>query len=321
MSEDWPGLAITVSREKRTNRCLQLSSITAAPNLLRLEAHPFRHLLWNTRQELWHHAPMPSNGHVSLGSLIILLASTTVRPSYAAGPWVDRSITLPRHDWAFDVGLGIGHLDVPSSPTGVGLNLEGAVGVTRRLEIGVRTGIRFGNDGRVTRADEYGRLFDRQTFGTNNSNVANPEFRIRGAVLEGEVVELGLEGRAALPFEDNSRFGMQFGLPLAFHLGNSVRLDTGAYVPVVLYDPTLYAISVPLDVWIQATTRLWLGPMTGVRLQQGAFERTDWSLGFGLGYSITRALDLKAMMLMPGINHTEGARNFGAGVGIQVRIE
>ena len=265
---------------------------------------------------------MPNTRHLLLGSLVIVLVSTTVRPTHAAGPWVDRSITLPRHDWAFDVGLGIGHLDVPNSPTGAGLNLEGRVGVTRRLEIGLRTGFRFGNDGRATRADEYGRLFDRQTFGTNNSNVANPEFRIRGAVVEGEVVELGLEGRAALPFEDNSHFGMLFGLPLAFHLGSSVRLDTGAYVPVVLCDPTLYAISVPLDVWIQATAKLWLGPMTGFRSQhQGAAERTDWSFGFGLGYSITRALDLKAMMLMPGINHPEGARNFGVGVGIQVRIE
>ena len=62
--------------------------------------------------------------------------------------------------------------------------------------------------------------------------------------------------------------------------------------------------------------------MTGVRLyHQGNFDRTDWSLGFGLGYSITRALDLKTMVLMPGINHPEGARNIGAGVGIQVRIE
>ena len=265
---------------------------------------------------------MSSNRHSLLGSLVILLASATVRPTYAAGPWVDRSITLPRHDWAFDFGLGIGHLDAPNSPTGAGLNLEGAVGVTRRLEIGLRTGFRFGNDGRATKADEYGRLFDRQTFGTNHSNVANPEFRIRGAVVESAVVELALEGRATLPFEDNARFGMMFGLPLAFHLGNTVRLDTGVYVPVVLYDPTLFAISVPLDVWIQATARLWLGPMTGIRAyHQGQFENTDWSLGFGLGYSITRALDLKAMLLMPGINHPEGARNFGVGVGIQVRIE
>ena len=239
----------------------------------------------------------------------------------AAPPWVDRAITLPRHDWAFDVGLGIGHTGAPSA-TGVGLNVEGAVGLTRHLEIGLRTGFRFGDDGRATKADEYGRLFDRQTFGTNQSGVANPEFRIRGGLVEGEVVELGLEGRAALPFENNSRIGMMAGMPLAFHLGSSVRLDTGPYVPVTFYDPILLAVSVPLDVWIQASSRLWLGPMTGIRYyHQGTFEHTDIALGFGLGYSITRAIDFKSMALMPGINHTEGARNFGIGAGIQLRIE
>jgi hypothetical protein len=265
---------------------------------------------------------MGSQGHWWVGAIALLSTTTMALTARAAPPWVDRSLTLPRHDWAFDCGLGIGHLDAPNPPTGVGLNLEGAVGITRHLEIGLRTGFRFGNDGRATQADEYGRLFDRQTFGTNHDVVANPEFRIRGALVDGDVAEVGLEGRAVLPIEDNSRFGMVFGLPLAFHLGHSVRLDTGVYVPVVLYDPTWMAVSVPLDVWIQATSNLWLGPMTGVRLyHQGNFDHTDWSLGFGLGYSITRTLDLKTMVLMPGINHPEGARNIGAGVGIQVRIE
>jgi hypothetical protein len=62
--------------------------------------------------------------------------------------------------------------------------------------------------------------------------------------------------------------------------------------------------------------------MTGVRvIHQGPLDRTDVSLGFGLGYSLARAVDLKTMALFPAINHTQGARNFGAGVGIQVRIE
>ena len=265
---------------------------------------------------------MRCNVQTLVGTLALVAATAGAVDAQAAPPWVDRSITLPRHDWAFDFGLGIRHLDAPNSPTGAGLNLEGAVGITRRLEIGLRTGFRFGNDGRTTQADEYGRLFDRQTFGTNQGVVANPEFRIRGALVGGEVVEVGLEGRAILPFEDGSRFGIGFGLPLAFHLGRVVRLDTGVYVPVVLYDPTWMAVSVPLDVWIQATQNLWLGPMTGVRFYHaGDRDRTDWALGFGLGYSITRAFDLKSMVLMPGINHPEGARNIGAGFGIQVRIE
>lgn len=265
---------------------------------------------------------MSFHRHLPMGSLIALALLASARTSHAAWPWVDRSITLPRHDWAFDFGLGIGHMNAPSSPTGVGLNLEGAVGVTRHLELGLRTGFRFGDDGRLTQADQYGRLFDRQTFGTRSGDVANPEFRIRGALVNSRAVELALEGRAVLPFEGGSRFGAVFGMPVWFRLGDSVRLDTGVYVPFLFYDPVVYALSVPLDVWVQATGNLWLGPMTGIRAyHQGGADRTDVALGFGLGYSLARTVDLKAMMLMPGINHTEGARNFGIGVGIQVRIE
>jgi hypothetical protein len=261
-------------------------------------------------------------GRARVLALTLALATGLPTLGSAAPPWVDRSITLPRHDWAFDFGLGIGHANLPGSPTGVGLNLEGAVSVTRALELGLRSGFRFGDDGRITRADEYGRLFDRETFGTNHDVFANPEFRIRGALVQGDVVELALEGRAILPFEDNSRFGLVFGLPLLFHFGHAVRLDTGVFVPVLFYDPTAIAFSVPLHVWIQASPSLWLGPMTGIRsYHQGNGDHTDVALGFGLGYSITHALDLKTMFFMPGINHTEGARNFGVGLGLQVRIE
>ncbi|HEY5959371.1 MAG TPA: hypothetical protein VIV60_22590, partial [Polyangiaceae bacterium] len=204
----------------------------------------------------------------------------------------------------------------------LGMNLEMAVGVARHLELGLRTGLRFGSAGRATRADEYGRLFDRQTFGTWSDSAANPEFHMRGGLVDGEVVELALEGRVTLPLEDNSHATVLFGMPLHFHLGNSVRLDTGPYVPVTFVDPTAYFVSVPLDVWIQTSRGLWLGPMTGVRwYHQGEYDRTDISLGFGLGYSITRYFDLKTMALFPSVNHTEGARNFGVGAGIQVRIE
>lgn len=259
---------------------------------------------------------------VLLSSLSISAFTLLASQSLAAPRWVARSSTLPRHDWAFDFGLGVGHFDAPDPPTGVGLNVEMAVGVTRHLELGVREGFRFGAEGRATRADEYGRLFDRQTFGTNHDDLANPEFRMRGQLVDGPVVELSLEGRAALPIEDGSELALQFGMPVWFHLGHSVRLDTGLYVPVAFYDPRLVSVSAPLDVWIQCSPALWLGPMTGVRFtHQGPAERTDVSLGFGLGYSLGRAVDLKAMALAPRINHERGARDFGVGVGLQVRIE
>ncbi|MEO7091685.1 MAG: hypothetical protein ABI175_00455 [Polyangiales bacterium] len=276
---------------------------------------------------------MPRKNVVRFYAIVVIAAiavGTTFCASRAeaAGPWVDRTITLPRHDWSFDLGLGVAHRNAPDpfpQPTGVGMNFEFAVAVIQHLELGFRTGARFGNDGRGTQADEAGRIFDRQTFGTRTDPWANPEARVRGSLVHGRVVELALEGRAAFPFESGSRFGAMFGMPLAFHIDHSVRLDMGVYVPVLFYDPTITAVSLPLDVWIQATRNLWLGPMTGVRFEDFGRDRegrrTDVSLGFGLGYQVHRVVDLKTMALFPGINHTEGARNFNAGFGVQIRIE
>jgi len=275
-------------------------------------------------------------------TMLVLLAASlgvafwTDRTAFAAPPWVDRPLTLPGGDWAFDFGMGVEHVPDPVDNT-VGVNAEMAVGLTNRVELGVRTGLRLGDfDSRVYDADFYGRLFDRQTLavGAEGAEVlANPEVRIRGALVREEIVELALEGRVVLPFANDTDAGMLFGMPMAFHLGNRVRLDVGVYVPVIFFPNNAQAaLSVPVDVWIQATRRLWLGPMTGVvfnglansncgapgapRLPCGS---GSVSLGFGLGYQITRALDLKGMLLFPDIN--DDSRDFGFGVGFQVRIE
>jgi len=153
----------------------------------------------------------------------------------AAPPWVDRPITLPSGDWAFDFGLGVGNVPGPTD-TGAGVNAEMAVGLTDRVELGVRTGLRVGDlASRAINADDYGRLFDRQTLGAGAEGaalLADPEVRVRGAIVRDEVVELALEGRVVLPFADGTDAGMLFGVPLAFHLGDRVRLNTGAYVPI-----------------------------------------------------------------------------------------
>ena len=240
--------------------------------------------------------------------------------AHAAPTWVARGTNLPRGTWAFDPGLGFAYDDyLHDSLFGLGLNLEAAVGVLPELELGLRTGLRLGSDGRVLQADQYGRLFDRQTFGTDHDSVANPELRIRGRLVRGSIVELALEGRVFLPIETYSRFGVMFGMPLLLHL-DRVRIDTGLYVPLVFRERTQVVVSIPIDLWIQVTSRLWLGPMSGVRFDNPR-DVTDVSLGFGLGYQFTHALDLKTMLLFPGINHSRGARHLGGGVGLQVRIE
>ena len=257
-----------------------------------------------------------------LGTFVALAGVFTASVAAAEPPWVDRHVVLPEHDWAFDFGVGIGHDGVPvrNQPTGAGLNFEMAVSPIDRLEIGVRSGFRIGPDGRTTVADAYGRLFDYPSFGTNHDDFANPEIRIRGALLRSRVVEIGAEGRLYLPAEHGSEAGILFGVPFLFHLGHIVRLDTGVYVPVVFYNPVIADISIPLNVWFQATDRLWVGPMTGIDYN-ATNNFADVLFGVGLGVQVARFVDLKTQFLFPRLNETQGAQWFGVGFGVEVRIE
>ena len=45
----------------------------------------------------------------------------------------------------------------------------------------------------------------------------------------------------------------------------------------------------------------------------------QFSLGFGLGYQVASAIDLKTMLLFPAVDDAT-VRNFGAGFGVQFRI-
>jgi len=267
----------------------------------------------------------PSSTASTVGSLAYVLAFTVTPSAQAARPWVDRSITLPRHDWAFDFGLGIAHVPGPRGTLGPGFNFEFAVGVTRAVQLGLRTGVRFDPVARAGAADVYGRPFDTETYGTGVDTVANPEFYVRGSVIEGAVVELGLEGRVMSPFSQG--LGLMFGVPLAFHFGRVARLDTGAYVPLLFYDrlepfgtSPRSLISFPFHLWFQLTDRFWLGPLAGVRVQTTNGSRTEVPIGFGLGYQATRAFDFKAWFLFQDVANGP-AELWGFGAGIEVRIE
>jgi len=255
--------------------------------------------------------------------LALALPALWAARAEAAAPFIYRSITLPRGHVALDLGLGVGHDDVDPGPsvTGFGLNLEVAGGITSEVEMGVRTGIRLDTDGQFTQADKYGRPFDTETYGTNNDRVANPEVHLRWAVARGSAAQLGLELRAYLPVEDNSRFGIMFGLPIALRAG-SVRIDTGLYVPIIFTEPnTTTIVSVPLHLWIQASSTTWLGPLFGLRVVSNNGSHNEYPLGFGLGTMLSRAIDLRMWFLFPDINRNEGARQFGAGIALQIRFE
>jgi hypothetical protein len=255
-----------------------------------------------------------------------LLVLGAARPAEAAPSYVDRSITLPRLVFAGDVGLGVGHDTVPRPGvdiTGAGMNLEAALGVTDSVELGLRTGIRFGDDGKAVSADAYGRTIFTETYGTGFDTFANPEFHVRWAAYSGRVVEVGLDGRVYMPVERNTDFGIMMGVPLAFHIGNIMRLDTGVYIPVIFTGPATTIISVPVDLWFQVSNKVWLGPMFGFRHISRPIPAPfdDVLLGFGLGFQVASAVDLKWMLLAPRVNAGGNeVRAFGAGFGVQFRI-
>lgn len=256
--------------------------------------------------------------------LAAVFASHEVR---ANERWVDRPMTLHRLVFAGDVGLGLGHQRIPrvaardGIDTGLGLNLEGALGVTDSLELGLRTGVRFGDEGRAVRADGYGRTLWTETWGTGGDTVANPELRIRWVAYSGSVAEVGLDGRVFMPVETGTRFGMMFGVPLAFHVSDWVRIDSGVYVPLQFYDPLYNAFVIPGYFWFQTSPKLWLGPMASLRFVDTGPGGHDAQLllGFGLGYQVANAVDLKTWFLLPQIED-DFVRRFGAGFGVQFRI-
>lgn len=259
-----------------------------------------------------------------LAAALVAAGSLVPRSSDAAERWVDRPMTLHRLVFAGDAGLGIGHHSGPGpDPTGPGLNLEGALGVTENLELGLRTGIRFGNDAKATGADGYGRTLWTETYGTGRDTFANPELRIRWVAYSGSVAEVGLDGRVYMPIEDGTRFGVMFGVPLAFHLSDFMRIDTGVYLPTIFSDPASIAITIPGYFWFQVNEKLWLGPMASARFlgfnNDRAFNhRNDLLLGFGMGYQVINMLDLKWWALAPDID--DGLHNWGLGFGVQFRI-
>jgi hypothetical protein len=111
------------------------------------------------------------------------------------------------------------------------------------------------------------------------------------------------------------------GLPLAFHFGRAARLDTGVYVPVLFYDPTITLVNIPIHLWFQTTSRLWLGPLTGVVIETTGNNEADVPLGFGLGYSVTNSLDFKTWALFQDVAHSRNSGSWGFGAGLEVRIE
>ncbi len=263
--------------------------------------------------------------------------------------WVDRLLTLPGPvAGTLSLDGSIAHADEPCGPnicgyTGLGSNIEGAIGIASRVDIGLHVGLRGFvdnngvNEGVVANADAYGRMFDQLAFYGwgpqqsiwGNDAITNPELRVRVRIVHiRHLFELGVEVRHNLPFLNNTVFNLVAGVPMALHFGHHVRFDFGGYTGFTFYDRggfgTTFSFYAPAAFWFQVHDRVYLGPMFGFRwyganvYPQAAPGNQDWDfmLGFGLGVSLSHYVDFQLQSYFPRLNAWD-ERQFGVGAGVQ----
>ncbi len=258
-----------------------------------------------------------------------LLASTAIARNAAAAPeWVDRPLVLPKLNLELDASLAVGHYDrgPNASGTGPGLDFEAYIGIIHHLQLGFRQGVRLTDDAKVAGADNYGRMYDLQAFGTGGDTFANPEASVRYQFIDTDYFEMGVDGRLVLPFSEGTRFAFIAGVPLAVHLPHVLRLDTGGYIGFGFYDPTLVYFHIPASLWIQVS-QFYLGPVTALnvynqRVNNVTNAQTEVMVGFGFGYQPASWIDLKFLPIdWPAINRANGASNFGFSAGVSFHID
>jgi hypothetical protein len=262
-----------------------------------------------------HTATRASRGGVGIGLVVAAVLAGTIlgaRPAEAAS-FINRGLTLPGGTFELGLGLGLGHLDAIDY-TGLGVNMELGYGISHKLELRFRTGLRFGTEGRVTQADYFGHPVETESFNPGVGRLRNPEIGLRIDLVSGGTAELALDTRLYLPVD--GEFGVLFGIPVALNLGGRVRLDTGIFIPVIFYDNTDVDISVPIHLWFRLDGGTFLGPMTGIVFHDGGGETVPFGIGFGT--SLAYDADLRFWLLFPNIDDGGANDYWGAGVGLYV---
>lgn len=285
----------------------------------------------------------------AIAGAVVATALSLSHTASATPRWVDRLLTLPGPvAGTLDLDGSIGHADTDvGAPcgycgyTGLGNNLAGTIGIASRVDIGIRVGLRGFidregvNEGVVSDADAYGRMFDQVAFYAadtgyyGNDVITNPELKVRVRILNiKHLFELGVEVRHNLPFLNNTFFGFTAGVPMALHFGHHVRFDFGGYTNFTFYDRanprgTLFSFIAPAAFWFQVHNRVYLGPMFGFRWysedvyasSSPANRNWDFMLGFGLGVSLAKFVDFQTQVYFPRLN--DAPHWVGAGAGVQ----
>jgi hypothetical protein len=255
--------------------------------------------------------------------------------------FVDVPVTLKPLHFAADVGLGFGTYEANGgSHWGAGSNFSAAIGLPFLGEFGADIAERFGQDGinvgspvlGPAGADHFARLFDPVVTEPGSADFANPEFHLRGSMVDEEPFQLGLETRLTVPTSNDSYWAFTPGLPMRIHLPGVMRIDVGLWLPVFFanngngnsdtFPSTIYILDIPVQAFFQIGDA-FVGPESGVRIVNigSSPTNTDVPVGVGGGYTFGGVLDVKAQLRTERVNSAGWTSNaFGGGIGVGLRV-
>jgi hypothetical protein len=258
------------------------------------------------------------------------------RPSAAQADekFTDAPLTLKPLHFSADAGIGFGTYQDASGGghVGWGSNFEAAIGIPFLGEFGARIAERFGTDGPLvgtnavgpTGADHFARLFDPITGNPGSADFANPEFHLRGSLVDVDVFALALETRLSVPTSSGSIWAFTPGVPMRIHVPGLMRIDTGLWLPVAFENDgsNVVILEIPAQAFFQIGDA-FVGPESGVRINNiGSSPTTaDVPLGVGGGYTFGGIFDVKAQLRTERVNSSGWASQaFGGGIGVGLRV-
>jgi len=96
--------------------------------------------------------------------------------------------------------------------------------------------------------------------------------------------QIEVAGYAELRIPIENDLEITGGVPVFFHIGNDVRLETGGFVRLTFGDDTTATFLVPLSAPIQVSSEVFVGPEIGLEIRD--FEDVALPMGVIAGYTL-----------------------------------
>ncbi|MEZ4224267.1 MAG: hypothetical protein R3B13_25180 [Polyangiaceae bacterium] len=206
-------------------------------------------------------------GSINVTLLLVLLSAPCLASSRVKEPYANRGQTLPKHTLRIDDGvywpLPRGMFELTSIKVGgerdsdARFNAGAGFGLLEDLELGVHL-IKYGN-----------------------SKLDPPAFYGLYRFLPKDVE---LSAYAELTPRVGHDPTLTVGVPASFHLGESVRIDTGPFV-LFPFETNVDAVFIaPLQIPINVSREFFLGPEAALTWIE--FDQDVYSAGLFVGYTI-----------------------------------